>query len=60
MSDIMAFLSANWVEILAVVVALEKAGELIARLTPTSRDDAFFAKVSSWLDRMAHMGLKKK
>lgn len=60
MSDIIGFLSANWVEILAIAVALEKVGEMIARLTPTAKDDAFFAKVSSWLDRVAHLGLKKK
>ena len=39
MSDIISFITENWVEIAAALAALILAGERIARITPTETDN---------------------
>ncbi len=55
-----SWLANNWVEVVAGLVALKQAAEIFVRLTPSDRDDAAVARIGAFLDRLAHLGLKKK
>lgn len=47
-----AYLSANYMGILAAMASLLTTAQLITRLTPTKEDDAFVARLSNILDKI--------
>lgn len=59
MSDFLGFLSENAVFILAAMVAASTFGAAVARLTPSDKDDAFFAKASAFLLKLGSFGVFK-
>lgn len=58
MSDVVKFVTEHYGDLCAALVALAVAGGLVARLTPTPKDDAFFARVLSFLQRAPSLGLQ--
>lgn len=57
--SVLTFVADHVVDMLAVAGGLCVAGAAFARLTPTDKDDAFFAKVSGWLTKLGTLGLAK-
>ena len=59
MTAIWDFIQNNWVDILAFYGGLVVCVNIIVKLTPTPKDDAVWATVKSWLDRIVTLGSKK-
>ena len=47
----MEFIVSNWDEILQTILAVFGAAAMVARLTPTPKDDAFFGKMYDFISR---------
>ena len=56
---VLKFLADHAADLLAVAGALCVAGAAFARMTPTDKDDALFAKIGSWLTKAGTLGLAK-
>lgn len=54
------FVTDNWPAILAGLWALDRLADIVARLTPTKKDDAVVAKFHWALEKLASLGLKPK
>ena len=52
------FLSANWPLLLAGLWAARALADVVARLTPNKTDDAWVARATGWLEKLASLGLK--
>ena len=50
MSTFIAFITANWASLLAILSALVGAFAIIAKLTPTPKDDAIAAAILNFLN----------
>lgn len=53
MNDILNWLQAHWVEILAIVGALYAAARGIVVLTPTPADDRYLETAATWVRKLA-------
>ena len=49
LSGAFAWILANWASIMGLLTAALTLGALIAKLTPSPKDDGVFAKLLSWL-----------
>lgn len=49
----MEYVSNNWVEIVAIIGGIVTTASLIAKLTPTPKDDEFMAKVAAVINALA-------
>lgn len=58
MGDMFSWLVDHWMEILAVLAALQLAAAGLARLTPNKTDDEFVAKLETWLDRLSSLFIR--
>jgi hypothetical protein len=58
--QLLAWVTAHFVEILAVLGSLNLAAQGIARLTPTEADDKLVAKLGGWLGWLGSLGLKSR
>lgn len=54
------WLTTHWPEVLAALWALDRLADVVARLTPTKKDDALVAKFHWLLEKAASLGLKPK
>jgi hypothetical protein len=50
MANFIQFLTANWPMLLQILAALAAVGALIAKLTPTPKDDGVFAGILKFLN----------
>jgi hypothetical protein len=48
-----SFVQNNWVSIMAVIGGTVTVFSLIAKMTPTPKDDAWAAKLVKWVDILA-------
>ena len=49
----MEFLANNWFEIITALSMMVAGASVLAKFTPTPKDDAFFAKIKKFLDMIA-------
>lgn len=54
----MSWLMENWPLLIAALWAAERLANIVARLTPSEKDDALVAKARGWLEKLASLGLK--
>jgi hypothetical protein len=50
MQNFITFITVNWPQLVAVLVAVATVGSLIAKLTPTPKDDGIFAAILNFLN----------
>jgi hypothetical protein len=55
--DVIAWLAQNWVEVLAIVGAVEVIATTVAKLTPTKKDDDFIQKVRKFCESVSGLFL---
>lgn len=59
MENILPFIQANWVNIVAVYGAVVALATLVVKLTPSTRDDEILGKVVRLLDNFSTATVKK-
>lgn len=55
--EVISFLSENYVEIFAAIGALLTFANVVAKLTPTQKDDNIIEKIRKFFDKMSDLFL---
>lgn len=53
----LTYIQAHWVEIVAVLLAIETVATYVVKLTPSTKDDEVVQKI---IDTLATLGIKKQ